>query len=279
MKYQNILLVRKAAHKGAHALARQIKPWLEAHGCTTTTLEAGNNEDPTYNENFDCAIVLGGDGTMLGVARKLAARNIPLLGINFGRVGFLTDAQPATWESTLSQCLLGTLPTRPCLALQWHLVRDGEEILSGHATNDVVVSRGSLARLVCFNIYANDQSVGYLRSDGLILATPVGSSGYNVSAGGPLLYSDMNAIALTPICPFMNTISHMVFPGDIQFRIHIEPGSTDCYLTIDGQEGALLHTGDHINVTGLPGGILFLGTGHSYFDRLRNRTSVLKQQP
>lgn len=277
MKYQKILLVHKTAHKGACALAAQIRLWLEAHGCTVSLFEAGD-AGIDFEKKYDCAIVLGGDGTMLGVARKLAGKNIPLLGINFGRVGFLTDAQPSMWENTLSQCLKGTLPTRACLALQWTLEREGKVLLNGHATNDVVVSRGSLARLVCFNIFANEQSVGFLRSDGLILCTPVGSSGYNVSAGGSLLYSDMNAIALTPICPFMNTLSHMVFPGDINFRIHIEPGSTDCYLTVDGQEGLQLQTGDKISVTGLPGGILFLGTGHSYFDRLRNRTSVLKQQ-
>lgn len=278
MKYQRILLIRKAAHKGAQALAQQIHPWLEAHGCSVTTIEAGR-DDAAYKQAYDCAIVLGGDGTLLGVARNLAGKNTPMLGINFGRVGFLTDAQPSTWESTLAQCLGDSLPTRSCLALQWNLVRDGTKILQGHATNDVVLSRGSLARLVCTHIFANEQSLGYLRSDGIILATPIGSSGYNVSAGGSLLYCDMNAIAFTPICPFMNTISHMVFPGDMQFKIHIEPGSTDCYLTIDGQEGELLHTGDQLNITGLPGGVLFLGTGHSYFDRLRNRTSVLKQQP
>lgn len=277
MKYQRILLIHKTSHKGARSLAEQISHWLEAHGCSVTVREARRDDDIPYAQQ-DCVIVLGGDGTMLGVARKLAGKNIPLLGVNFGRVGFLADAQPATWEKALSQCLQGTLPTRPCLALQWSLVRNGSPIANGFATNDVVVSRGSLARLCCFNIFANNQSVGLLRSDGLILSTPIGSSGYNASAGGSLLYCDMNAIALTPVCPFMNTISHMVFPGDIKFKIHIESGSTDCFLTIDGQEGDRLLVGDQIYVTGLPGGILFLGTGHSYFDRLRNRTSVFKQQ-
>lgn len=277
MKYQRILLIHKTSHKGARSLAEQISPWLEAHGCRVTMCEARSGDNAPYAQQ-DCAIVLGGDGTMLGVARKLAGKNIPLLGINFGRVGFLADAQPASWEKVLTQCLQGTLPTRFCLALQWNLVRNGELIAKGYATNDVVVSRGSLARLCCFSIFADDQSLGLLRSDGLILSTPIGSSGYNASAGGPLLYCDMNAIALTPVCPFMNTISHMVFPGEIQFKLHIEAGSTDCFLTIDGQEGDRLFAGDQINVTGLPGGILFLGTGHSYFDRLRNRTSVFKQQ-
>lgn len=202
-------------------------------------------------------------------------RNVPLLGINFGRVGFLTDAQPEHWREKLAACLDGSLPSRTCLALSWTLVRSGITVARGAAVNDVVLSRGSLSRLVCMNISVDGQPMGALRSDGVILSTPVGSSGYSVSAGGPLLYPSLEVLAFTPICPFLNTISPMVFPGASLFRLEILHGSTECFITVDGQEGQLLEIGDYVEVTGLPAAVHFLGDEVSFFERLRSRGFVL----
>ena len=128
----------------------------------------------------------------------VVGRFVPLFGINFGRVGFLTDAQPEHWKERLVACLKGELAVRTCLALSWKLTRGGSLQAGGSAVNDVVLSRGSLSRLVCVNISVDGQRMGLLRSDGIILSTPVGSSGYSASAGGPLLYSGMNAVAFRP---------------------------------------------------------------------------------
>ena len=245
---RHVLLVCKAHHERAWKLGCEILQWLRVHGNMAALIEAGG-EDPAYDEELDFVVVLGGDGTMLGVARRLVGRPVPLFGINFGRVGFLTDAQPDHWEERLKACLRGDLPLRACLALRWKLTRGGRLEAGGAAVNDVVLSRGSLSRLVCVNITVDGQRMGLLRSDGVILSTPVGSSGYSVSAGGPLLYPGMNAVGLTPICPFLNTISPMVFPGATVFRMRIESGSTDCYITVDGQEGQQLEIGDLVAVS------------------------------
>ena len=127
--------------------------------------------------------VLGGDSTMLGVARRMVGRSVPLFGINFGRVG-LTDAQAEHWEERLVACLKGELAVRTCLALSWKLTRGSHHPASGSAVNDVVLSRGSLSAWSAWNITVDGQRMGLLRSDRIILSTPVGSSGYSVSAGG-----------------------------------------------------------------------------------------------
>ena len=267
---RHVLLVCKAHHERARELGCEILQWLRIHGHMATLIEAGKDE-AAYDEELDFVIVLGGDGTMLGVARRLVGRAVPLFGINFGRVGFLTDAQPDHWEERLKVCLRDDPPLRACLALRWKLTRDGRLEAGGAAVNDVVLSRGSLSRLVCVHITVDGQRMGLLRSDGLILSTPVGSSGYSVSAGGPLLHPGMNAVAMTPICPFLNTISPMVFPGATVCHLRIEPGSTDCYITVDGQEG------DLVEVTGVPAAVRFMGDEISFFERLRTRGFVLER--
>ena len=273
---RHVLLVCKVRHERAWKLGCEILQWLRMRGHVATLIEAGGGE-AAYGEELDFVIVLGGDGTMLGVARRLAGRPVPLFGINFGRVGFLTDAQPEQWKERLAACLRGDLPLRACLALRWKLMRGGRLEAGGVAVNDVVLSRGSLSRLVCVNISVNGQCMGLLRSDGVILSTPVGSSGYSVSAGGPLLYPGMNAVGLTPICPFLNSISPMVFPGATVFCMRIEPGSTDCYITVDGQEGQQLEVGDLVEVTGAPAAVRFMGGELSFFERLRTRGFALER--
>lgn len=272
---RHILLVCKARHERAAQLGKEIREWLEERGHKAHLVEAGQGS-PFCTDDLDFVVVLGGDGTMLGVARRLVGSDVPVLGINFGRVGFLTDAQPENWREKLVECLDGHEPVRSCMALRWSLVRDGEEIQAGAAVNDVVVSRGSLSRLVCLDIWVDGQRMGSLRSDGIILCTPVGSSGYSVSAGGPLLYPVMDAIGFTPVCPFLNTISPMVFPGSTDIELQILRGSTDCYLTVDGQEGHKLKKDDLVRISGLPAAVRFMGEGTCFFERLRSRGFVLQ---
>lgn len=272
---RHILLVCKARHERAAQLGEEIRAWLEERGHKAHLVEAGLDSS-LYTDALDFVVVLGGDGTMLGVARRLVGSDVPVLGINFGRVGFLTDAQPENWREKLAECLDGHEPVRSCMALSWSLVRDGEEIQAGAAVNDVVVSRGSLSRLVCLDIWVDGQRMGSLRSDGIILCTPVGSSGYSVSAGGPLLYPAMDAIGFTPVCPFLNTISPMVFPGSTDIELQILRGSTDCYLTVDGQEGHKLKKDDLVRISGLPAAVRFMGEGTCFFERLRSRGFVLQ---
>ena len=271
---RHILLVCKAHNLRAAVLGREMAAWLEERGHRATCLEAGV-DSPAYElPDLDFAVVLGGDGTMLGVARRVARRRLPLLGINFGRVGYLADVQPENWRQGLAECLDGRAPIREHMALHWELRRKGEVISEGSAINDVVLSRAAMARLVSMDICVDKRHMCTLRSDGVLIFTPLGSSGYSVSAGGPLLHPSLEALVFTPICPFLNTIPPMVFPCERHFRMKLLPGTTESYLTVDGQEGEMLEVGDLLDVTGDVGAIRFLGNGTPFFERLRTRGFV-----
>ncbi|MBO4369265.1 MAG: NAD(+)/NADH kinase [Desulfovibrio sp.] len=275
--YKTILLITKTGHAPANSLAKTISVWLADHGCATTLCAANELPKRSLPDNIDLAIVLGGDGTMLGVGRNLAGKDIPILGINFGRVGFLTISDPDKWQETLERCFHGELLLQSRLTLQWTLTRNGTIRNVGNAVNDVVISHGPLARLVCINIRINDEDMGLLRCDGIILASPIGSSGYTASAGGPILFAKTDAFVFTPICPFLRSVSPMVFPSNVSMTVTLQASSTDTYLTVDGQEGYPLANGDCIEIKAKSRSVHFLGKQELFFERLRSRGLVLEQ--
>ncbi|MCR4667279.1 MAG: NAD(+)/NADH kinase [Desulfovibrio sp.] len=277
LRYKNILLISKTGHAPASSVARTISEWLLARGCRTTLCAANELPRMPMRDNVDLAIVLGGDGTMLGVGRMLAGTDIPILGINFGHIGFLTISDPDHWEETLEQCLADELMLQERLTLQWTLVRDGIQRNQGYAINDVVISHGPLARLVCVDICINDEEMGILRCDGIILASPIGSSGYTASAGGPILFARTDAFVFTPICPFLRSVSPMVFPSSVSMKVTMGTTSTDTYLTVDGQEGYPLACDDVLEIRAHSRSVRFLATKELFFERLRTRGLVLEQ--
>jgi NAD+ kinase len=268
---RRVLLVCKAGHERALALARDLLLWLRRQGHDVEMAVAGGEAELRYSSELFLVIVLGGDGTMLGVARGLIGLNVPLLGVNFGRVGFLADVSPDNWQTPILRCLEGDAPVRSRLALRWSVARAGRKQAEGTAVNDVVLSHGALARLVSLDIFVNRQSMGLFRGDGLVLSTPLGSSGYCASAGGPLVQPDFESLTLTSVCPFLQSRPSIVFHGNAVFDIHILQGSTECYLTADGQIGHALQTGDMLQVAGLPGAVRLMGEGFSFVERLQSR--------
>lgn len=275
MRYENVLLIFKQNHAAARKTALEIAEWLEKRNRQCQLAESGSHWAPENRASL--VIVLGGDGTILGVARKLAGTGIPVIGINFGRVGFLTCLEAANWQKGLEMALSGELPLRSCLALAWKVTRKGAAVASGVAINDVVVARGCLARLTTLAISINGERMGVLRSDGVIFTSPPGSSGYAVSAGGPALAPELDVIGLTPICPFMSSVSPLVLPGTTRFEVCELESSGDCYLTVDGQEGQPLAKGDAVLVEGWPDAVQFLGGGASFLEKLKSRAFALLQ--
>lgn len=272
--YRNILVLYKKDQEAPRELALQICDWLATEGIFTRLAESRWD----YSiDNTDCAIVLGGDGTILGAARRLAGTGIPILGINFGKVGFLTTAARQNWRESITRSLRGQIPVRKCLSLRWGLYREKALVASGVAGNDLVLSRESLARLVSAHVWINHELLGVMRSDGIIISTPLGSSGYNLSAGGPLLYVGLNVMALTPICPFLTGVSPLVFPAQTRFELCIDNASAECSITIDGQEGWRLEKGDIIRVSGWENSLLFITNDVLFFSRMRLRGFVLEQ--
>lgn len=271
VQQKTVLLVGKAGRDDVRELADVMACWLAERGYGVVRVHA-QGDDPVYGRtDFGLAVVLGGDGTLLGVARRLARHPVPILGINFGRVGFLTVTPPEEWRGALEAVLAGRGYVQERMALQWQVRRAGESF-GGMAVNDVVVCRGAVSRVSTLDVFAGDQFVASLRADGLIVSSPMGSSAYTVSAGGPLVHPAVEALVLTPICPFLNRMPPVVLPAAADVRILLRDGSVETCLTADGQDGACLKAGDEVRVRAVPGGVrLVSASPDRYFDRLGRR--------
>lgn len=267
----HVLVVHKPLPE-VTALAQKMRLWLEAQQCRATVVQSGVGHVAYETLGAELVVVLGGDGSMLGVARHFVEKPVPLIGVNFGRVGFLADVSADQWEKGISAFLAGQTCVVKRMALRWQVQREGRVLQSGVAINDVVVNRGSLSRVVCLDVGTDNTFICRLRADGLIISSPLGASGYAVSAGGPLVYPGLNALSITPICPFLCNFPPMVLPYPMQVRATVLPESTATHLTIDGQEGVALEPGDIVCVDGVPEGIHFSRIRpDGYFVRLRAR--------
>lgn len=192
-----------------------------------------------------CAIILGGDGTILEAARYFAGTKTVIFGINFGRIGFLTASEPEEWQTNFLKAISHPEKIRRCSILKFIIDRK-----PGIAINELVLSHGAKARLLSFNVKINNEDLGIIRSDGLIFYTPLGSSAYNLSAGGPILYPDLNVLGMTPICPYMTPMQSLVFPFSSIFTINLTQEDQDCHITIDGQLNFPFHSGNSLEITG-----------------------------
>lgn len=266
-------IVGKAARPEIQALGTKMQSWLQQRGVQAlfcSIAASGEVLCPDIAE-ADIVVILGGDGTFIAVARQLPCVK-PLLGVNFGRVGFLTDLRPDDWEKAFAHMLQQGVRLEWGLGLKWTVVRDGEEVASCVAVNDVVVTRGALARLVGLDISVDGTFVSSLRADGLILSTPTGSTGYTSSARGPLLHPTLNAYSLTPICAFMSNFLPLVLDGSMTIGVTVRESGPELFMTVDGQELFPLQQGDTLLVRGQEKSLCFarLGLEAEYFAKLRS---------
>jgi NAD+ kinase len=200
-------------------------------------------------KHIDLAVVVGGDGTMLIAARNIADSKVPMIGVNLGRLGFLTDIAPDNMLVELGKVLDGDFKIEERLLLTAEVVRDGRTVHTSNAFNDVAVNKGALARLIEFESYVNDEFVNSVRADGVIVATPTGSTAYALSAGGPILQPTLPAMVLVPICP--HTISDRPLAVSSDCRIEIvmtHTSNQDAHVTFDGQSNYTLRDHDRIRV-------------------------------
>ena len=277
-----LLLVAKARHKKAAETANQMAAWLEARHIPAQVLMANARQDVLEDAatTARAVVVLGGDGTLVGVARKLASHRLPLLGINFGQVGFLAEVPAARWQEALTSLLDGSAPILPRVLIDWAILRAGCVAHEGSAVNDIVVGRGSLARVLAVRVCVNGEPMGWVRADGMIVATPLGTSGYVLSAGGSLIHPGMQAVSLTAISPFLNSFPSMVLPVDCTLSLEVDPAGVDAYLTVDGQDGLPLASGDVVRVRALAEGLrLVVPDGKAYFRRLHDCGFIQEYQP
>lgn len=203
-------------------------------------------------EEVEAAIVLGGDGTLLAAAKPLARTGKPLLGINLGHLGFLSEVEIGEAEGALERLLRGEFTLERRMMLQATVIRRRCPEERHHALNDVVINRGTLARIITLEAVAGDERIERFRGDGLIVATPTGSTAYSLAAGGPILSPQLEAILLTPICPHSLYARSLVLGPGVQLRIRVLASSEEVALTVDGQVSEALNAGDEVTIVRSP---------------------------
>lgn len=224
---------------------------------------------------MDLLVTLGGDGTLLRGARIVASHHTPVLGVNLGRLGFLTSVQPADLEAVFEALMIGDywLDTRFTLEARV-LCADGSESARYMALNDAVLHKGGFARVIRLTVYVGKEreEVGEYTADGIILATPTGSTAYSLSAGGAIVAPSMECILATPISPHTLAVRPLVLPAHTRIEVEVRPPSTEVVLTMDGQEGEALVPGDRLVVNrGNATVPLVRMTGQSFFSTLRRK--------
>ena len=195
----------------------------------------------------DLIIVLGGDGTLLSAARAFAHTEVPILSVNLGSLGFLTEVSLGDMYATFEAWLAGTAYIDKRELMCCRLMRAGEPTRQWDTLNDVVVAKGTIARMADFTIEIDGQFVATFRADGVIVSTPTGSTAYNLAANGPIMMPSVNAMVINPICPHLLTLRPIVVPGDVNVAIHIEGVPNQTFLTVDGQEAVELNLADIIH--------------------------------
>jgi NAD+ kinase len=197
--------------------------------------------------NPDLVVVLGGDGTLLAAARAFAHTNIPLLSVNLGSLGFLTEVPLADLYATLQAWCDGTAGIEVRSMMRAELVCAAGQRRTWDALNDVVVAKGTIARMADFSVSIDGQLVAAFRADGVIVATPTGSTAYNLAADGPIVMPSVNCMVVTPICPHLLTIRPIVVPGESAISVRVVGVPNETYLTVDGQEAVPMHVGDEVH--------------------------------
>lgn len=278
---KTIAIVGKYFAAGIAQSLTDIAEFLEAHGHTVVfesetaqniALEGYDAMSPAQIGQYaDIAIVVGGDGTMLGIARQLAPYNVPLIGINQGRLGFMTDISQDRMIPVLADMLDGKVEAESRSLLEATVLRDGERIFQAQAFNDVVVSRGASSGMVELRVEVDGRFMYNQRSDGLIVATPTGSTAYALSAGGPILHPSLHGIVLVPIAPHALSNRPIVIPDSCEIVIQVVNGR-DMSANFDMQSLTSLLHGDRIVIRRSAHQITFLHPeGWSYYDTLRQK--------
>ncbi|MGI9107896.1 MAG: NAD(+)/NADH kinase [Pyrinomonadaceae bacterium] len=236
-------------------------------GCALETLD--------YEElaaSVDMIVVLGGDGTMIATARMLDNRDVPVVGINYGSLGYLTEVRVEEMTSALEAILAGNYNLDRRVMLSAALCRGEEKLLKNRVLNDVVISKSALARIVEIEAWFDKQFVNTFRADGLIVSTPTGSTAYNLSAGGPVVYPSMNAIIITPICPHTLSNRPLVVPDDAEIELVLKTPNEEVALTLDGQVGYRMEVGDRVLISKSRTAFnLMQPVNRNYFEVLRGK--------
>ena len=220
----------------------------------------------------DLLLVLGGDGTMIATARMMGDLEVPVLGVNYGGLGYLAEFRIEELYEALEAILANEFRLDKRVMLAVELMRGDQQITRNRVLNDVVINKAALARIIEIEAYLNNQFVNAFRADGLIVSTPTGSTAYNLSAGGPVIFPSMNAVVITPICPFSLSNRPIVVPDDAVIELRLRTDNEDVALTLDGQVGFPLKVEDRVLIRKSKATFnLVQPMNRNYFDVLRDK--------
>jgi NAD+ kinase len=279
-KIRSVAVFAKPGTGEGLRVARDLGDWLRERGVAVrydaATARALKRRDGIRTgalpRGTDLVIVAGGDGTLLSAARFAGPRGVPILGVNFGGLGFMTELQPEETFAGLERVLAGAFAIEERAALSVKLVRRRRTVASHVVLNDAVITKTALARMLTLAVSVDGEPVATYTSDGLIVATPTGSTAYNLSAGGPILDPRMSAFLITPICPHSMTYRPLVVPGTVRIHAVLESRTEEAYLTLDGQVGHPMKAKDAIVVTRDPRPVrLVRVAGRGYFEILQRK--------
>jgi NAD+ kinase len=253
---RHVAIIYKHMRPEAAQLGRELKEWFEKRAIDVFLQEnindSGLSQSPRkidIPKTVEAVVVVGGDGTFLSVARCIEKSSMPVIGVNFGGLGFLTSISAESCFAKLEKIISGDFQIEERMRLRVSVRRGSKEIFSQRVLNDAVINKGALARIIDLHTTIDGKFLTHYRGDGLIIATPTGSTAYNISAGGPIIFPTAQAMILTPICPFALTNRPIILPGHVTIQVEISGPSTDVTLTLDGQVGCLVQESDQITVT------------------------------
>ena len=274
-RIRSVGIVVKPGHAEARATAAELSRWLEKRGIVLCGKPISADEITSGHKlslDADLIVVLGGDGTMISTARLVGDTNVLVLGINYGSLGYLTDFRIEEMFPALESIAAGGYEIDKRVMLEVQHLRGQNKLAAGRVLNDVVINKAALARIIEIEVKLNGLFVNSFRADGLIVATPTGSTAYNLSAGGPIVYPSMNAVVLTPICPFTLTNRPIVVPDRAEIELTLDNENEGVVLSLDGQTGYPMKAGDRVVIR--KSDITFnlvQPANRNYFDVLRNK--------
>jgi NAD+ kinase len=232
---------------------------------------AGKGARLEDSAQLDGLVTLGGDGTLLRGARFLDGRDIPILGVNLGRLGFLTSCQSEDFEAALRNLASGDYVAQPRMALSARVIdQAGQPRKQWRALNDFVLHKGGFARVVRLNVFVDDESIGTYAADGIVISTPTGSTAYSLSAGGPVVVPTLESIVLTPISPHTLAIRSLVIPADAEVTVEANESPTELLVTVDGQVGTSFVKGEKLKIRRADSPVRIVRfPGATFFERMR----------
>jgi NAD+ kinase len=270
---KTLVIISKKDQPDAWEAGQALEAWLQDRGLEACHLvNQPDSQALPLPPEIEFIVLMGGDGTLLSVARRFCQKGIPILGVNVGGLGFLTEVSLSELYPVLEQILTGQYEVEERLMLQATIFRQGRTFWEENVLNDAVINKGALARIVELTTWIDGEYLTTYRADGLIISTPTGSTAYTLSAGGPIVYPTLRHVILLPICPHTLSNRPIILPETVTVAVTLDEKAQDVYLTLDGQVGRSLRSGDRVEIRVAPHNLKLVKSPHrSHFEVLRTK--------